>query len=101
MLNSRHHTRSRPSVSSGIRTPAGVTSTALDCEQAETVSAINRQHLAAISRLRSIIDLTRKAVAGADQRPRLRDTCKAKAEILLSPEEADALRSHLIASKSA
>ena len=97
MLNSRYYTQSRPSASDGIRNRAGVPSTALDCEQAETVSAINRQHLTAISRLLSILAAARKVGADADLRPRLRDTCKAKAEILLSPEETDALRSHLIA----
>jgi len=101
MLNSRQYTRPAPSDSDGIRTHAGMTSTGQDREQAETVSAINRQHLTAISRLLSILAAARKVGANADPRPRLRDTCKAKAEILLSPEETDALRSHLIAPRSA
>ena len=101
MLSSRHHTWLRPSGPKGIRTRVRMTLMGGVREQAETVSAINRQHVTAISRLLSVMDIARKAATDDRVMPRLRDTCKAKAEIMLSSEETDVLRSYLVASKDA
>ena len=101
MFSSRQNIRPHPLAPDGIRRHAETKSTGPGGEQTEAVSVINRQHIAAIARLLSVMDLARKIVPDAGLKPCLRDTCKAKAEILLSPEETDVLRRYLIAPKDA
>lgn len=80
---------------------AGHIPTEAERARTDTASAISRQHFTAISRLLSAMDSTRCADPEIVSQPRLRDACKAKAEILLSAEETHAVRNSLIAAQNA
>lgn len=62
-------------------------------------STTDRQHVAELERLMTALNHMPQLAPG--MRLRLRDLCKAKAEIILSGEEAHALRTRLNARRSA